>query len=340
MSIFGKILIVCNVLLATAFVYLAALDWAKRHSWAYAVFRDDLMLKGLPVDEEETDPVENVVLAEQLSDNTLSQMFQKVGGDPVRTQRQEVEKVRDQLRAEIDALPDEQAKRAKLSELLLPLPRTSGDRFTLHARILDPKVSVDDLLADVNAVFEAASQAGSPSTPLVGFLLPRDQRRAIAHLLYNVRPTEDAHARLQVVIGVQAFNEEARQQAEVLKVMADEVRYALLGDRAAFEVEYPALVNDIRDLVETLADRQLYLDNQLKLKQQHQQLREGRQQDVEEAKEKLKVARDLHKKALSEQAKEEQSLFESQRILGTVAVENELKEREIRRLERVKVSGK
>src|SRR5436190_10599623 len=122
MTVFGKVLIVVNLLVTAVFVYVASIDWAKRATWSYAVYRDELRINGLPVDEFERDPIAGVLLIDRLSDNTLKQIFQHApGGNPVTTQSAEVKQVRDEVGAAIAALPDEPAKRARLKELLLPL---------------------------------------------------------------------------------------------------------------------------------------------------------------------------------------------------------------------------
>lgn len=346
MTIFGKILIVCNLLMTAVFVYVASVDWAKRYTWAYAVYRDELRINGLPVDKIETDPIEGVVLVDKLSENTLSQLFQPVGGNPVSTQREEVERVAKELQQAVDAQPDEKAKRALLKQVFMPLARTSGDRYAVQERY--DKAPFDELYGDMQALFaeagtgeltdEGAVPARQPLKPIVKQLLPRDKRQSIAHLLYNLKTSEEAHARLIVVIGLKAFNEEAKLQADNLEIASGTVRYAILGDRANFEVEYRKVLDDIRDIADSYGGRVFYLENQLKLKKDHTELRDSRAKNVEDAKAALKVARDKMVDNLKLQAKEEDSLFESQLILATTASDNERKEREIRGLEKVKPS--
>lgn len=344
MTIFGKILIITNLLITTVFVYLASVDWAKRYSWAYAVYRDDLRMNGLPIDEREMDPIGNVLLADKLSSKTLEQVFQQAGaGAPVETQVKEVQRAHEEVRAALAAL-DEPGKRALLKIIMLPLARTTGDRYEVQERI--DKAPIDDLLNDVSTVFTEAAQSdlkedntanlGGEKPLIVKQLLPRDRRQAIAHLLYNIKPTEEGHARTIVVVGLKAFNEEAKLQADNLEIIFETVRYNMLGDRANFEVEYRKILDEIRDVADSISGRQLYYENQQKLEKEHTALRDGRQKDVDDAKAALKAALKVMNENLKAQAKQEESLFESQRILGTVASENERKEKEIRRLEKLK----
>ena len=109
MSLFGKILAFLNVLAAVAFFSLAAMDWGKRQAWAYDLYRHDLAMKGIPVTEDETDK-DGVLRVEGLTQKTLQEMFQQVGGNPVKTQRGEVEAVRTRLQARLEETDPKETK--------------------------------------------------------------------------------------------------------------------------------------------------------------------------------------------------------------------------------------
>src|SRR5438128_11361772 len=72
-----------NVLLAIVFMWLASASWGKRYAWSHAVFRHDMALSGLPVDEDERDE-NNEPIAGYLTDRTLQDILK--GGSVVRTQ--------------------------------------------------------------------------------------------------------------------------------------------------------------------------------------------------------------------------------------------------------------
>ena len=55
MSLWGKIFAILNIFAAVGFVVVAGMDWGQRERWAYAVFRHDLFLAGLPFDAKELD---------------------------------------------------------------------------------------------------------------------------------------------------------------------------------------------------------------------------------------------------------------------------------------------
>src|SRR5437660_1241166 len=100
MSLLGKILAVVNILAAIGFIYMAASDYGKRQQWSYAVYRHDLAIDGLPLDEKEMD-VDGVPRVKNVNQATQTDMFQGMG-TPVTTQLKEVEGVQNALRARID----------------------------------------------------------------------------------------------------------------------------------------------------------------------------------------------------------------------------------------------
>ncbi len=96
MSLFGKILVVLNLLGAAGLVYVSSLDYAMRQSWAHAYVRGELILRGLPLDEKELDSSFQAAV-ERLSEADYSEMFRTVGGRPVQTQMQEFNAVKQRV---------------------------------------------------------------------------------------------------------------------------------------------------------------------------------------------------------------------------------------------------
>lgn len=58
MGIFGKILIVLNLLAMGGVAYLASLDWAKRQEWAFAALSHEIKVEGLPVEGPNPPPAD------------------------------------------------------------------------------------------------------------------------------------------------------------------------------------------------------------------------------------------------------------------------------------------
>src|SRR5438876_11316199 len=99
MTILGKLLAIANVLAAVGFLYLAATDWAIRHKLTYAVYRHELALTGLPVDDQESESTDDAPHIDRLSEKTLQDVFK--GGTPVKTQKEEVQRVQREFKSSI-----------------------------------------------------------------------------------------------------------------------------------------------------------------------------------------------------------------------------------------------
>lgn len=353
MSILGKILILFNLLAATIFVYVAAVDWAARYKWAYAVYRQELTLSGLPLDDKREDELYNEPLVEKLTDNTLQSVFSGFG-TPVRTQMEEVDRLQNRVNEELKAITDEGARRKKWKEMFAPLANNYAELDAIRKRAdtapwPDLEKDVTDLFADLKRAEtdDEGKMTSQPKTerPVLVQSLSRDKHRAVAHLLFNVHPKDDQasveadHLRLQIVIGLTGFNEEAKHESEVMQALSEQTALAIIGDRAGFEVDYNNGLADLRDRAETIASRTLDLSAQQKLKTEHTLLKEDREKDVAKAKKDLGEARKATAAALQQQVEEEETLFKAQRFLGGGKETNEKLERQIRALEKSSVPG-
>jgi hypothetical protein len=193
-SLLTIVLFVLNIAAALAFGYLVLLDYSTRQRWSYAIFRDDLVLWGLPLQEEETtlsgsqatrppahvDPerikkeaadrgvrvsdkfqavhevVGQRIKPSQLTDEVLKELFKGVG-QPVRTLEEEVDRVQKTFLADVEkaaaelseAAKTEQAKRARLRDLLLPLAPSPWQIDVVDKKIGAARAAdLDRLLAD------------------------------------------------------------------------------------------------------------------------------------------------------------------------------------------------
>src|SRR5262245_51814936 len=108
MSTLGKVLAFLNVLVAILLLVLAGMDYAEWRAWHYAAFRHELVVTGLHVDETEinaTRPDEPIV--EKLTPGVLTDVFkgadggQDLGGQPVKTVLEEIERVRGKVKDNI-----------------------------------------------------------------------------------------------------------------------------------------------------------------------------------------------------------------------------------------------
>jgi len=132
MSRFGKILALLNVLGAFALFTLAIMAYGKRQAWSYSVMRHELVLRGMPLDDQETD-VQGRPLVDRLSPTTVNEHFANAGGDGRATQVEEVANLQKTFTAALAAMPTEREQTYYLARILLPLSETYLEREELLA---------------------------------------------------------------------------------------------------------------------------------------------------------------------------------------------------------------
>jgi len=309
MSIAGKILAVFNVLAAlAAFIYFLPTAWGTRQSWAYAFYRHDLVLDGLPLDKDEKD-TEGYLLVDKMSDTTRKQVFQNAG-TPVNTQMDEIDKVRNDL---------QQAQPARLAEILANMARSGPERDDVKAKPPEDPIK---------AIFEEVDKAKDPAS----------KRAAIARVLFNVYDDQQKEKRLPVIIGLKEFAREVNQEADAVLGMTARVRRAMQRDLASFEASYPKLIKDIQIIAEKIEDTKKQLEVQEQLSKSHNSLVMKRTQDVSEIKKSIFDAKLAARRALETNTNEQKLLHQAEAEVGKRAKENEDLEKEIRRKEGVGTS--
>jgi len=310
MSTLGKVLAAFNVLMALAiFFYFFPTHWGTRHGWAYSYYRHELVLDGLPLNDQAKD-TEGHALKDKISESDQKQMFQGAG-EPVRTQMEEVENVRNDL----NKLQNENP--ARLTEILSNMARTGGEREEILAK--KP--------ADVAAIFEEVDNAKDKS--------PAALRAAIAHLLFNSYEKKEREKRMLIVVGLKEYTREVNEEADALVSMTARVRRAMQRDLSGFEAQYAQLIKDIQILAEKIEDAKTQLEFQEQLTKSHNSLVMKRTQDVEALKKAILDARLATRKATEDLAKEQKLYFQAEAEAGKRAKENQDLEREIRKREHV-----
>src|SRR5260370_32622307 len=79
MSVFGKILIAFNFILAIVVLLVAGMDYGKRQSWRYAALKHESLIVGLPVDEnEENEKEPGTPIAKDFKPGVLKDLFANV----------------------------------------------------------------------------------------------------------------------------------------------------------------------------------------------------------------------------------------------------------------------
>jgi len=309
MSTLGKVLAVFNLLIVlAAFFYFFPTDWGTRQSWAHSYFRHELVLDGLPLDDQEKD-TEGHIQKDKISEADKKQLFP--GGEPVSTQMEEIKKARDGLQGE---------GADRLKEILSTMARTGDERdeiLATPAEKLQPEA--------VTRIFEEVDKAKDPGS----------LRSAIAHVLFNAYDKDRKEKRLLVVIGLREYTREVNQEADNLIAMAARVRRGMQRDLSAFEAHYPQLVKDIQVLNEKINDAKKVLEFQDDLAKSHNSLVMRRTQDVADLKKAIFDARQATIRAMEELTKEQKLYHQAEAEAGQRAKENQDLEREIRQREHV-----
>jgi len=130
MSLFGKLLAIFNIVAVFGAVALIGMDYAKRRSWEYAVFRQELMMNGLPLDNEERDE-QGRLLVENVGPQTQKELFG--GNAPVTTQTDEVKRVQDSLTSKIQSAGDKKKQIYLTAHVLTPLAVSNEQRARMIA---------------------------------------------------------------------------------------------------------------------------------------------------------------------------------------------------------------
>lgn len=133
MSIFGKILAIVNVLAVVGVSVLLAMNYSKRLNWEHAVFFQDLLINGLPLDDKETDALQDPIAA-KIGAKAQQDLFKQASPNtPVTTQQAELDRVKNALSSSIQAAGDAHKQIDTLAYILMPMADTIAQRSRLVA---------------------------------------------------------------------------------------------------------------------------------------------------------------------------------------------------------------
>jgi hypothetical protein len=331
MPLGAKFLAFLNIIAAGGFVYLAAIDLSMRQAWSLEVFRQEVLLNGLPADQSDAVHRVDRSLYSDLSNATLASMFKNKNydaGPVVSTLQEEAQRVKDGLKGEKDV--------DKLRTMILDQGTTVERRDELYQKTeyLDANglrkiLDADSLRKILGQMIDEAMSFANPDNP--DKYDPELARQRMAHILYNMG--QEAHQRVMVVVGMRAYIREAELQAANLREMAARSREIMVKDRAHFEAEFLRLVARVFVLSEQVEDMKLALKTKQDIRERVDVELKGREG------EKAKLLMDLAKAkadtgvALEEQAALEKYLFEINTELGRYKDHTEKMERELRALE-------
>jgi hypothetical protein len=134
MSLLGKILAIFNIFAVIGTLALLGMNYAKRQNWAYAVFRQDLMIHGLPLNQDETDNLQQQIV-DKIGTKTQQDLFKQVSPPtPVTTQEAEVDRVKTELENQYKSVGDDKKKQIfALAHILTPMADTIEQRQAMIA---------------------------------------------------------------------------------------------------------------------------------------------------------------------------------------------------------------
>jgi hypothetical protein len=365
MAIFGKVLLFFNLLLAGVFIYLVSVDYGKEQAWAYSAFRHEIAINGLPIDGTEVDShYPDVKIVDQLNTPTITDIFSGVnggadlGGPPVKTVTEELERVRQKAKANINSETDPGKQADRFWVYLVRQARTTGERNALQKKILDYKKLVVETIPqheqakadDVAKLKKDAADAVNDLTTeldnrFVNALTPpRSNKEAnrheirlnVAHVLINLSSsTNDTEwaKRVMTVVGMDAYQEALSRHADDLAQMAQDTAVVMVNDEGAFLTHYATLVQHIESAAEELHLLDVYLAELSAYLAQRKDLVEKRQTEVTAQ---TKILDDMTKDSKKELARLEaiqQDVFALQQRLGLTMQKNQELEAQIRKME-------
>jgi hypothetical protein len=348
MSLLGKILAVLNVVAAVAFVVVAGLDWGQRHRWEYAVFRHDLLVDGLPIDKDEKDPTDQAPRVNKLSDETLTGIFKSAGGKPIKTQVEEVQALRDSVRAYVGnaEVANEQGQKLtrgqKLARYLHALARTYNERQYYAELMANPQVpeqQADQLQQQLDREFDGVSAGANRTT---------EERKAnAARLLYCLGPaledpkadpkvelpTTPAYKRFVVVAGLTGAARAIDDQALVLSEMTRQAVSAIEADRNAFIAAADLTIYQLQDLADAVQQQEQILATRKAEADKQAALVEATTAKIGDLTKELAALRQDTRTKLDKQVAVEEDIMKRLIELRDTSKKNQELERQIRELE-------
>lgn len=330
MSLLGKILTILNAITAIVFLVLAGMNYRARNDWAYAVFRHELAIHGLPLDDRDDSWRPGRPLVKDISEKTLVDLFSKAGSFDKngKTQLAAVAYAKKQAMELIDSGADDKQKRDLIARVWLPQVGHSSSRDDLRKRIATKPV--EELRGEVATLFDYVTQ--ELSKPEKDKSTADVRRMMVADLLYNFYPTDDPQLRerTQAVVGLEAYIGAADRQATNLFGMINNLEQTMREQSAAFVRHYQDLVPKLVLLNDQLKGDRARLDQQRKLLEQHNVLYQARKTERDELFDQIRRQGELAAAETASLSQLQQRLFDLQREIGAARETNEKLEGQIR----------
>lgn len=261
MSLLGKIFALLNTLLAFGLGVILVQDLGVRKNWTYLVFRQDIVLNGLPFDDDETTKTNINIKSnlDGLENGALSAIFKDAGGPlkldnrVVLTQVDEVKRMHKKFDDKEKEIEGSDKKARFLAKLLMENAITYVDRRKYDDLInkADPKTLADEytsLRESVDNLFLSSEPREKNRLPQQAHIISKfESRTAIAALLLSLyqvvdEGTEESLRRLVVVVGPDYASKALDGHAVVLTRAFDHLEAHLTREEAIFVTEHREII--------------------------------------------------------------------------------------------------
>lgn len=352
MSLLGKIFVLLNTLLAFGLGVVLLQDLGVRKNWSYLVFRQDLVLNGLPLDEDETTKTNINIKSnlEALDNGALNGIFQDAGGPlkhegkVVLTQVDEVKRMHKKLDDKEKEIEGSDKKARFLAKVLLENAITYVDRRKYDDLInkADPKTLSDEYTAlreSVDNLFLSSEPREKSRLPQQASIISKSESRtAIAALLLSLYQavddgSEESLRRLVVVVGPDYASKAFDGHAVVLTRAFDNLESQLNREEANFVSEHRELLSEMlrrSKRIKQIEGFKLEYDERIKTQKT---LLEREKLLLAKLEKELEEQRELTDKLVSNFHLISERLFTVHKNLQGVRVGNEDQEKKLRAVE-------
>ncbi|MFZ9824063.1 MAG: hypothetical protein ACO3E9_09650 [Gemmataceae bacterium] len=269
MSLLGKIFALLNTMLAFGLGVVLVMDLGARRNWSYLVYRQDLVIHGLPLDKNQTTSAD-INISGNLTDAILKDLFKDAGNMPVPTQVDEVKRVYEEYEKKEKELGDTDKARLN-ARILLENSVTYAERLALQRYLgqgnmdelakrfgVEPGKVAEQMKMEVTNLFLVAGILDKPKVPEGAIKISQtEMRTAIANLLltmYQVLSDEKIESygnetylnRLVVVVGPDHAAKAMDGRSVVLHRAFDDLEAQMVRDKSNFVTEHRELISEMR----------------------------------------------------------------------------------------------
>jgi len=348
MSGFGKILAVLNLAALLAFTWLAAKDLQMRKAWSYAVYRWDVAIEGMPVDETDAD-IRGRPRYYDFGDALSAEL---VGRPEIHTQEEFLDYRIDELNKRIDDDKIKPSRIDKLVEVVVALTDTPAERQALLASRTDRTKSNEEKLrtlleSKLKAIKDKKKKVPGSDKEVTDIDAKRLAiGRALVALL-DLLPTdeekkqkvEDAAAEpvyrwTANAVGVKMMSRVLDLQAQEYLAIGQVVAEIRREERTSFAYRHDSLIGELMDREHKLQEQKDKLAVVLAQAKTLEERAASQEDEVKERTRELNKKRDATEEELKKLEGELERLYYIRLRLRDANQTNQKMERDIRKLEK------